>query len=63
MRSQALSQNHEGTNTIAFCREHEAIRYTRDPLLDAWHFLVILEVSGGLGERNTQGIRGRALGR
>jgi hypothetical protein len=43
--------------------EHEAIRYTRDPLLDDGHFLFILEVSGGLGERNTQGNRGRALGR
>ena len=67
--SQSPSRNHGGTNTIPFCREdaaameHEAIRYTRAPPLDAWHFLVILEVSGGLGERNTQGIRGRALGR
>ena len=43
--------------------ESEAIRYNGDPLLDAEYFPLILIVSGGLGERNTQGNRGRALGR
>jgi hypothetical protein len=43
--------------------EYEAIRYNSDPLLDTRHFLFIYIVSGGLGERNSEENRGRALGR